>query len=76
MMNNVTLRGFAVNTLIDQPDSRKRLVDYITAGLASGALKPHIDCTFDLADVAAAHAYLESNKQVGKIVVTTATAGE
>jgi NADPH:quinone reductase-like Zn-dependent oxidoreductase len=35
-----------------------------------------IDRTFDLTEIAEAHRYLESNMQFGKIVVTTASAGE
>lgn len=71
MMANVTLRGFAADYLVRQPEARARLVDYIGRGLASGALRPVIDRTFALEDVAAAHAWLEGNAQVGKIVVTT-----
>ncbi len=39
-------------------------------GLQSGALKPIIDRTFTLDDIADAHRYMESNQQKGKIVVT------
>lgn len=39
-------------------------------GLASGALKPVIAKTFRLDDIANAHRYMESNEQVGKIVVS------
>jgi len=38
--------------------------------LASGRCKPIIDSVFPLADVAAAHARMESSKHVGKIVLT------
>jgi NADPH:quinone reductase-like Zn-dependent oxidoreductase len=72
MQNNLTLRGFAANILVEQPESRARMVDYITWKLASGALRPIIDRTFSLAHIAEAHRHLESNTQVGKIIVTTA----
>ena len=75
MMGNITMRGFAVDLLIRQPDSRRRLVDYISKGLARGALRPVIDRRFAIADIVAAHRYLESNQQLGKIVVTTPAAG-
>jgi NADPH2:quinone reductase len=74
MQANLTLRGFAADLLVKQPASRARLVAYITEGLANGSLKPVIDRTFDLAEIVDAHRYLESNVQLGKIVVTTATA--
>jgi NADPH:quinone reductase-like Zn-dependent oxidoreductase len=76
MQNNITLRGFAANVLVEQAASRKRMVDYIGRKLADGVLRPVIDRTFELTQIAAAHRYLESNLQLGKIVVTTATAGE
>jgi NADPH2:quinone reductase len=38
--------------------------------LASGAIKPVIHSTFDAADAARAHALMESNQHVGKIVLT------
>jgi NADPH2:quinone reductase len=37
--------------------------------LASGVLRPNIDSTFNLADIAKAHQRLESNKTFGKVVV-------
>src|SRR5277367_1868592 len=38
--------------------------------VASGRFKPVLDRTFPLAEAAAAHAYLESGKQFGKVVLT------
>jgi Zinc-binding dehydrogenase len=38
--------------------------------LAEGHLKPVIAKTFPLAEIVEAHRFLESNQQVGKIVVT------
>ena len=42
----------------------------ILRGLAQGHLKPVIAKTFPLAQIVEAHRYLESNQQLGKIVVT------
>jgi NADPH:quinone reductase-like Zn-dependent oxidoreductase len=49
---------------------RKAAVAYVLKGLESGALKPVIDSTFTFDDMVAAHRYLETNGQFGKIVVT------
>ncbi|WP_176060183.1 zinc-dependent alcohol dehydrogenase family protein [Paraburkholderia sp. BCC1876] len=49
---------------------RKAAVEYVTAGLASGALKPVIDRTFAFDDMVEVHRYLENNGQFGKVVVT------
>ena len=38
-------------------------------GLRSGELKPVIDSTFTLDEIAAAHRHMEANRQRGKIVV-------
>ncbi len=38
--------------------------------VAAGRLKPVVDRTFPLAEAAAAHAYLESGQQFGKVVLT------
>ena len=76
MGGNLALHGFSANRLIEVPADRARVIAYIENGLASGALSPVIDRTFDLAEIAEAHRYLESNVQFGKIVLTTASAGE
>jgi NADPH:quinone reductase-like Zn-dependent oxidoreductase len=38
--------------------------------LSSGALKPIIARTFPLEEIVQAHRFMESNEQMGKIVVT------
>lgn len=75
MMKNLTLRGFAADLLIRQPETRAQVVAYVVSGLERGALKPVIDRTFDLTEIAAAHRYLEGGTQFGKIVMTTLTPG-
>ncbi|MFE4062252.1 zinc-binding dehydrogenase [Streptomyces sp. NPDC059096] len=43
---------------------------FVASGLASGTIRPVIDRVFDgLDEMPAAHRYLESNAQVGKVVV-------
>lgn len=76
MLRNLALHGFSADRLVREPADRARMVDYVARGLASGALRPVIDSTFDISQVAEGHRRLESNRQLGKIVVTTATAGE
>jgi NADPH:quinone reductase-like Zn-dependent oxidoreductase len=38
--------------------------------VASGALKPVIDRTYDLRDAAAAHAYVDTGRKRGSVVLT------
>jgi NADPH:quinone reductase-like Zn-dependent oxidoreductase len=52
-----------------------RLEDYryIVALAASGALRPVIDRTYGLEDAAAAHAYVDTGRKRGSVVLTVAT---
>jgi NADPH:quinone reductase-like Zn-dependent oxidoreductase len=43
---------------------------FINDGLADGSFTPVIAKTFPLDQIVEAHRYLESNQQVGKVVVT------
>lgn len=70
MLANLTLRGFSADLLVAEPESRQRMVDYVSSGLADGSLRPVIDRCFSLDEIVEAHRYLESNVQLGKIVVT------
>lgn len=70
MYFGITLRGFAAYELFLDPALREAAVDYIYRGLESGVLKPLIDSTYPLDAIVDAHRHLESNTQLGKIVVT------
>src|SRR3546814_19637071 len=49
----------------------ERSKQFICTGIEQGVLRPVIDRTFALADIAEAYRYMEANTQFGKIVVTT-----
>jgi NADPH:quinone reductase-like Zn-dependent oxidoreductase len=61
---------FTMFRVTGNPERLRRAVAFVDAGLADGSLTPVIDRTFDLADIAEAHRYMESGAQVGKIVIT------
>lgn len=65
-----TIKGHNIWLTSGNPDNQKAAVDYILAGIASGALKPVIDKQFRFDEMVEAHRYLEQNGQFGKIVVT------
>ena len=56
--------------IVTNPESLDRTKKFIVDGLAAGKLKPVIAKTFPFEQIVEAHRYLESNQQVGKIVVT------
>jgi NADPH:quinone reductase-like Zn-dependent oxidoreductase len=69
-LKGLSIRGWVFSAISNKPERYQRARDAIQAGLTSGHLKPVIAKTFTLDQIADAHAYLESNQQVGKIVVT------
>ncbi|CAN7493009.1 zinc-dependent alcohol dehydrogenase family protein [Phenylobacterium sp. LjRoot219] len=72
MQKALTIRGFSMNHLLLDPAQRSAALDFVRRGLASGQLAPVIDSTFTLEEIVAAHRRLESNAQLGKIIVRTA----
>jgi NADPH:quinone reductase-like Zn-dependent oxidoreductase len=71
MIRKMTVvKGYSVRMVTGDADRRKAAVEYVTKGLASGALKPVIDRTFKFGEMVEVHRYLENSGQFGKIVVT------
>ncbi|MDR4460293.1 MAG: zinc-dependent alcohol dehydrogenase family protein [Nitrospirales bacterium] len=70
LAKGLTIRGYTLFEIVKNPEMLKRGKEYIYQGLESGDLKPIIDRTFPLAEIAEAHRYMVSNQQKGKIVVT------
>jgi NADPH:quinone reductase-like Zn-dependent oxidoreductase len=66
----LSIRGWVASSIWNRPERFVRNRELILQGLASGRLRPVIAKTFPLSQIVAAHRYLESNQQVGKIVVT------
>ncbi len=67
---SLTVRGYILFEITTDSARLERAKRFVTAGLARGAFKPVVAKTFKLEEIVAAHAYLESNQQIGKIVVT------
>ncbi|VEB08330.1 NADPH:quinone reductase [Klebsiella pneumoniae] len=66
---HLTLRGYELFEITTDPEKMARAKSFVTEGLRSGKLKPVIDKTFPLEDIADAQRYMEANGQVGKVVV-------
>ena len=69
-LKGLSIRGWVFSAIASKPERFARVRETIQAGLVAGKLKPVIAKTFPLDQIAQAHAYLESNQQVGKVVVT------
>jgi NADPH:quinone reductase-like Zn-dependent oxidoreductase len=66
----ITIRGYVLFEVVTDPARLKRGIDFVVGGLSSGKLKPVVAKTFTFDQIVEAHRYLESNQQIGKIVVT------
>lgn len=62
--------SFYLLTQTKIPGRLERMKRYVYDGLADGSLKPRVDRVFPFEEIADAYRYLESNQQIGKIVVT------
>lgn len=77
LAKNVSLHGYSVFAytgyprlgMPQQPEAVAAAQEFLLPRLADGRLKPVISATFRLDDVVAAHRSLESNQQIGKIVL-------
>lgn len=70
LSKSLTIRGYLLFELTSDPDRLARGKQFVVEGLVSGKLKPVIAKTFPLTEIVDAHRYLESNQQIGKVVVT------
>lgn len=69
LSKHLTLRGYELFEITQEPSRLARAKQFVRAGLANGSLEPVIDRIFGFEDMVQAHQYMESNGQVGKIVV-------
>lgn len=66
----LSIRGYTLFEISTHPERMARAKDFIVQGLIEGKLKPLVAKTFPLAQIVEAHRYMESNQQIGKIVLT------
>lgn len=67
---HLTVRGYELFEITTDPAKLQAAKDFVFRGLAEGRLVPVIDRVFAFAEMVDAHRYMESNAQVGKIVVS------
>jgi NADPH:quinone reductase-like Zn-dependent oxidoreductase len=66
----LTIRAYTLFEVAANPEEYAKARKYIYGHLAAGNFKVIIDKTFPFAQIVAAHRYMESNTQIGKIVLT------
>ena len=75
MKKGAVLQGYTLWELVNDSHLKERSVNDIRNWLAEGKLKPVVDRVFSLNEIVQAHEYMESNQQIGKIVVNVASLG-
>ena len=70
LAKQLTIRGYTLFEISTNPQRLARAKEFILKGLNAGKLKPTVAKTFPLENVVEAHQYMESNQQIGKIVLT------
>jgi len=70
LRKQIRLQGYTIGPLLGDPARRARGVADITARLQLGEFAPVVDSYFPLDRIQDAHRRLESNLQIGKVVVT------
>lgn len=66
----LSLRGYTLHEITRDPELLATAKKYIYDRLAAGRFVPKIAKTFPLAQTVEAYKYLESNQQIGKVVIT------
>ena len=61
--------GLNLGHMWHEPEKVAQWVQAIMEGIAEGWIQPHVDKTFGFARVGEAHSYMESRKNIGKVVL-------
>lgn len=69
MKRAISITGYTLWEIVLDPVARRDAQAWIVDRLESGAIAPVIDRVFELDEIVAAHAYMDSNAANGKIIV-------
>jgi NADPH:quinone reductase-like Zn-dependent oxidoreductase len=70
MHKQLTMRGYTLREVNADHDLSHTAREYVFDRVADGRFQIKIDKTFPFADTVKAYQYLESNEQIGKVVIT------
>jgi len=65
----LSVRGYTLGEITSVPKLKAKAEKYIVDHIEAGNFRPRIDCVFPFDKIVDAHRYMESNEQIGKIVV-------
>jgi NADPH:quinone reductase-like Zn-dependent oxidoreductase len=66
----LSIRGYTLREIFVDPKLTAKAQGYVFDHVAAANFKPRIDRVFPFEQIVEAHRYMESNEQIGKIVVT------
>src|ERR1700681_4197873 len=69
LRKGLSVRGYTLREVLSDPKLRGKAEQYVFDHVKAGSFKPRIDRVFPFAEIVEAHRYMESNEQIGKIVV-------
>jgi NADPH:quinone reductase-like Zn-dependent oxidoreductase len=69
LSKGLSVRGYTLREVFAVPKLRAKAEQYVFDHVQAGKFKPRIDRVFPFAKIVEAHRYMESNEQIGKIVV-------
>jgi NADPH:quinone reductase-like Zn-dependent oxidoreductase len=70
LRKGLSIRGYILREILSVPKLKAKAEQYVFDRVKAGDFKPRIDRVFPFAQIVEAHRYMESNEQIGKIVVT------
>ena len=70
LSKGLSVRGYTLREVLSDPKLRAKAEQYVFNHVEAGSFEPRIDRVFPFAEIVEAHRYMESNEQIGKIVVT------
>lgn len=66
----LTIQGYNMADLLMDPERQRAAIAFVTAGVEKGSLNPVVGPTLPLSEVVEAHRILDTNRHIGKIVLT------
>jgi NADPH:quinone reductase-like Zn-dependent oxidoreductase len=69
LSKGLSIRGYTLREVLSVPKLKAKAEQYVFDHVKAGDFKPRIDRVFPFEKIVDAHRYMESNEQIGKIVV-------